>query len=663
MICSLIVTSSIWLGYEIINLLSPPSWDQITVLAGAIPVGFGISTWVYYFIQLFHNLNPFIGFIISILYFLISFYIHSINHKPIHIRKFSTEFIILFALLFIMYLILISQTFLKNGIESSATSYSDLPFHLSLISSFAYGYNSRTSKKQTPFYAGAELCYPIVADYFSAILVSCGRASLRVSLAIPTILLLFSLTTALYDLSRQFSKLKYVPEISIIFFFLACGTGWRYFFIKRCHDNINTNYVHTFCEDTYTFWIHSLIHFLIPQRSGMFSTPISVLITSLLISIVSDIPKSHKTALLAGIMMGLIPMMSAHSYIGVGEYAIFICLFNFPFKQVSKWFETIKTWCFFGIPAILISIPQILWLTREKRSNFFIIQPIHKETDSSTFGFFKVWWSSLGAFAFLSLISVWIFHNRVQNMMYLPSVCVWIVSNIIRYQPGAMDNTKVFIVAWYPLACAAVSNFIIVLWVKSNEKTESVNFYSHQNNSRRKDKMSQFFNINNVFIKIAIIIVIIGFCFGSIICIYRAMAYSFPMFNQEEKNLGIWMTENTPKDAVMMCGGWGQNPVMAIGGRLVTLGYPGWVWTHGLNYESRMAEQRTMNTYKEDESLFLPLNIKYVMSQHQDESKNLKWNTPSPYSRWIHIINLNTLQIYRRLNNVEKNVDYIKDLL
>ena len=514
MICSLIITSSIWFGYEIINLLSPPLWDQLTVLASAVPVGFGISSWVYYFIQSFHSLNPFIGIFVSIMYMTISFLIHKMNRKPIRIRKLSTGFIILSILLFILYLMLLSQTLLKNGIESSATSYSDLPFHLSLISSFAYGFNSGTTQKQTPFYAGADLCYPIIADYFSSILVSCGKASLRVSLAIPTILLLMSLTIALYDLSYQFSRHRYVPELSIIFFLLASGTGWRYAFIKKCRDNVNVNFVHTFCDDTYTFWIHSLIHFLLPQRSGLFSTPISIFITSLLIIISEDIQNSSKTALLAGIMMGLIPMMSAHSYIGVGEYAIFICLIHFPFKKFNKWPETIKTWCFYGIPAILISIPQILWLTREKRSNFFIMKAIHKETDSSTFGFFKVWWSSLGAFVFISLVSVWIFQTKRQNKIYMPSIGVWIVSNLIRYQPGAMDNTKVFLVAWYPLACCTVANFLIVLWHLSTEKSKSVNFYSksYKNESKIDNIQKKFIIFNNVFIKLSIILVVCGFC-------------------------------------------------------------------------------------------------------------------------------------------------------
>ena len=256
MIYSLITTSSIWLGYEIINLLSPQSWDQLTVLAGAVPVGFGISSWIYYFIQSYRSLNPFIGFFVSILYIAISFLIHTLNHKPIRIRKFTFRFIFLLLFLFIIYFMLLSQTLLKNGIESSATSYSDLPFHLSLISSFAYGFNSGTNKKQTPFYAGANLCYPIVADYFSSVLVSCGRASLRVSLAVPTFLLLFSITISLYDLSYQFSKRKYVSELTIIFFLLASGTGWRYFSIKKCRDNVNVNFVHSFCENTYTFWIH-----------------------------------------------------------------------------------------------------------------------------------------------------------------------------------------------------------------------------------------------------------------------------------------------------------------------------------------------------------------------------------------------------------------------
>ncbi|OHT11166.1 hypothetical protein TRFO_01068 [Tritrichomonas foetus] len=624
MIWAFIITSSIWLGYEIINLLAPPIWDQIAVLSGAVPFGFTISSYIFFFVRKIIPLNSFIGIIISSLCFIVSYFIHTKNKKRNRFRHFSPTFAILLSVLFIIYMIVVSRAILRNGSDSAGTTYSDLPFHMSLVASFAYGANSKNSQMHTPFYAGHILCYPIIPDFFSAVLVGCGNASLRMSIAIPTVLLFLSLTFALHTLALHYTKMKYIPEVSIIFFLLASGTGWRYLFLKRCRNNVNSNMVHTFCDGAHTFWIHSLIHFLLPQRSAAFSMPVCVLITSLLVYVVENIARAQKPALLAGLLMGILPLLSAHSYIGVGEYAIFIALFNFPFKQFAKWKVTITTWCFFGVTAIIISLPQVLWLMREKRSSFFSIKPIYLETDSSKLGFFKVWWSSLGAFVFIALFCAWTFTMPHQNRMYLPSIGVWIVSNFIRYQPGAMDNTKVFYAGWYPIACISVANFIITLW-------------------KRTPKMT---------IKILVSLVVFGFSIGSMICIKQAMFQKFPLYSKDEKHIGIWFMENTAKDSVTITTGWHANTIMSIGGRVITIGYPGWIWTHGFDYYKRVSEIKEMERDKENETIFKPLNIKYVMSKSDDKDRNFEWKQPGPNSRWICLIDIGNIKIYRILHNV-----------
>lgn len=651
MLYSFIIISSIWFGFEIINLLCPSEWDQLAVLAGAVPIGFALTSWIYYIIKFLFPLCPMTGIIISLLYMGISYLIHSRNKKLFKLRAITPEFIIVLVIMAVIFLMLLYSSILYNGTSSSGTNYSDLPIHLSLISSMAFGGNSGNSKLKTTFYAGTNLSYPIIPDFFSSILLSCGRTSFRISIAVPSFLLLLSLTISLHTLGLTFSNLRFVPELTIVFFMLASGTGWRYAFLQECRNNPNTNYVHTFCTDVYTFWIHSLVHFLIPQRSASFSEPIVVLSTILLILIAQDIKRSKKTAHLAGLMMGLLPMISAHSYIALGEYAIFICLLTFPFRHFQQWIDTIKTWSYFGIPAILLSFPQVLWLLQEKRANFAGFAWIYAKTDNSTFGFFKVWWSSLGAFAFLSLICVWGINSPVQNLMYIPSIGVWIFSNIFKYQPGEMDNTKVFLATWYPLACSDVAAFIITIWISSSRKL-MLNIH----NTAKKKVLDFYMEFNGHIIKLLLLLIIFGFSYGSIVCIYRSIAYIFPMFNESEKQFGLWVMENTDKNAVMMTDGWLSNPAFSLAGRIVTLGYPGWVWTHGLDYESRNNQHKIMNAQKEDSDLFDQYNIKYVMKK-TEPSYGFEWTTPTNSSRWIEVFQIRTLSIYRRMDKYFREIN------
>jgi hypothetical protein len=411
---------------------------------------------------------------------------------------------------------------------------------------------------------------------------------------------------------------------AIVFWLLAGGVGWKYFFNKECRDNPNANMVHCFCHDVYTFWIHSLIHFLLPQRSGMFSTPLSILIISLLIDLVETAFGHRKSALLAGILMGLLPMLSAHSYIGVGEYAIFACLFAFPFRNKKQWLREVGNWALYGITAIVISLPQILWLMRAHRANFMQMNPIYKKTDRRpVIGFFSVWWDSLGSFLVVTIILVFFVNDRRQNRMYWPAMGVWVISNVVRYQPGAMDNTKVFFAGWYSIACAAAANWLVIVWPRGTSVT-----------------------------KIAIVVTLIGSFFSGTVCIWKGAFCPFTMFSKDERDIGIWVMENTRRDVAVLSGGWHANTLMSLAGKLVTMGYGGWVWTHGLSIDDRKNMMRRMVDNKENPAVFKKFNIEWAVDKSDDESRGFKWPNITSSSRWMLIHDLGHLKLYRMLKHL-----------
>jgi hypothetical protein len=510
---------------------------------------------------------------------------------------------------------------LKGGTSSAGTTFSDLPFHLSLISSFAYGANSGTGEFQTPFYLNENLCYPIIPDFHSAILVGCGGASLRISVAIPSMFLLYAVTFALHSLAIQFSSLRFVPELTIICWLLASGVGWKYAFSKNIRADPNANLVHAFGSNGYTFWIHSLIHYLLPQRSGMFSTPFNIQIVSLLFDAVEGGFLNLQALLLAGLLMGLLPMLSAHSYLGVGEYAIFLCLSAFPFRNRKQWKQQVIAWGTFGVTAVILSLPQILWLMRQKRENFMQFNPIYKETDARmVLGFFKVWWYSLGSILVIAIGLVWSVMEKRQIEFYRPSIGVWIVSNLIRYQPGAMDNTKVFFAGWYSLACAAVAHYAVVMW------------------QRKK-----------FIVRISIVLALAGGFASGCICIWKAAFWPFPMFSKDERDIGVWVMHNTKRDAAVLAGGWHANTLMSLAGKLVTMGYGGWVWTHGLSLDARNKFMGELVRDRENVSKFTPQKIEYAIWKSDDHDRGFSFPPVGPESRWLLVFDIGHLRVYRIL--------------
>lgn len=624
MLWQLILFSSSWLGFEIVRFLAPSAWDVLTIAAGGVPLGVTLTSWACYYLKEVFSLGRLVAVLVVIAALAGAGALHVLDKRKYHIPKLCKTEMILFGYLFIIFFQLVSGGFLRDGRSSSGTIFSDLPFHMSIINSFAFGGNRDTKVLQSPFYSGEKLSYPIIPDFFSAVLMACGGATMRVAVAVPTMILLVGLLFAIRCLAMQFSKDNHIAEITVVFFLFASGTGWRYYFYEDARKNPNVNLVHCFFHDTFTFWIHSLIHFLLPQRSALFSMIPAILCISIFNYIIMNPKKGRKAAFLAGLFMGFLPMISAHSYIGVGEYAIFICLFSFPYFKMDKWMDMIIVWCCFGLTAIFLSLPQILYLNPSNRKDFFSFIPIHKETDDRLIGFFTVWWGSLGAFVLIALVFVFVTNNPQQNRMYLPSICVWIVSNLIRYQPGAMDNTKVFYAGWYTVACCAVAQFFIFVWTKTK----------------------------NIIIKGTLIAIFIGFSFSSFICIYKSIRYPFDMFNEDEMRFGEWIIKYTAPNSVFLSSSFPSNPALSYGGRLVTMGYGGWVASHGLDYYQRECLIRDLAKNAENISLFESYGINYAFSKDDDQSRGFDFPEPSPNSHWIKIFDFYPIKLYRLIKKV-----------
>jgi hypothetical protein len=340
-----LVFASIWFGFECLDLVIPHILDPLALVAASVPVGFAAVAWIFLLVRAFTPIRRLHGVLGAIALACASIWLRALSLRPERrARGRRIEFVAVVLAAAVLFFFVVDRSFLKHSVGSSGTVFSDLPFHLSLITSFAYGVNSYRSATVTPFYSGERLSYPIIPDFFSTILVACGDASLRVSVVLPTMLLLLALVVLLHTLAALFSSRRFAPELTVFCFFMAGGVGWRYLFVPECRNDPNANMTHCFCQNVFTFWIHPLIHFLLPQRSAVFSMPIVITITLLLLHAVGSGLKHRCSISVAGALMGLLSMISAHSFIAVGEYALLLCALHFPWRSRSRWADCLTFW-------------------------------------------------------------------------------------------------------------------------------------------------------------------------------------------------------------------------------------------------------------------------------------------------------------------------------
>src|ERR1051325_11982571 len=101
-------------------------------------------------------------------------------------------------------------------------NFGDLPFHISVIPSFAFGNNF---PPQDPTYAGVHFTYPFLTDFISAIFVRCG-ADLRQSMFLENFIVAVAFVGLMHRWAFELLRAKLAALITPLLVFLNGGFGW-----------------------------------------------------------------------------------------------------------------------------------------------------------------------------------------------------------------------------------------------------------------------------------------------------------------------------------------------------------------------------------------------------------------------------------------------------
>jgi hypothetical protein len=117
------------------------------------------------------------------------------------------------------------NTGLSTGLLNN---FGDLPFHLSVITSFVFGNNF---PPEDPTYAGVRFTYPFISDFISAVFVRCG-ADLRESMFIENYLLGLAFVGLIHRWALVMLRDKLAALITPLIVLLNGGMGWTLLFSK-----------------------------------------------------------------------------------------------------------------------------------------------------------------------------------------------------------------------------------------------------------------------------------------------------------------------------------------------------------------------------------------------------------------------------------------------
>lgn len=535
-----------------------------------ITIGLGLYTWIVYLFSLLWGLSGksiYIATILLVVFCTVTLTIKWVSFKEkilFEVIEIKNGFflnkvsyfvhIALFSFFTTIFWRLFSRTIIwkKDGMYIGLpNNYGDLPLHLAYITSFVWGNNI---PPQDPSFAGEKLVYPFLSDFLSAIFLKLGL-DFRDILFIPGLLLTISLYCVLYYFTYRLTKKRLAAIISTFLFFFSGGFGFYYFF----YDLVNTSHNlwpflmnlprdYTKIPSLNYHWITPLTCLNIPQRAFLFGFPITLLIFSLLYTGIEQ--KKWKEFLFAGILAGALPFLHSHSFLVVLIVTIPLGLI---FWDCRKWF-------LFFMPAFILSLPQVLYLSGHIGGGSFFKPSFGWMAGKENFLWF--WLKNTSLFWLLVIggfVTIFTARNRyfpIRLGLYsLPFLILFLLPNLVLFAPWSWDNIKILIYWFLGLTPIAA---LELTWLYENGRFKTLSRVG-------------FFII--MFFLVAA---------GGIDIFKYAIPHreGWKEFSAEEIKLARRISADTPQDAVFLNAPTFNHPVF-MSGRKSLMGYPAHIWSHG----------------------------------------------------------------------------------
>ncbi len=494
-------------------------------------------------------------------------------------------------------------------------NYGDLPFHLSVITRFAYGQNF---PPEDPTYAGVRFTYPFLTDFISAIYVRLG-ASLRESLFIENWIIGVALVGVLHRFGLRLLRNRTAAMLTPVLIILNGGLGWWMLFgdVNNSEGGIldilrNLHHSYTILPDVNLGWRwgNSVTSLLVTQRGFLLGIPLAVIVFTQWWDAMRDResvppalaggskkrlnPPAHaggtdpsRRMLAAGVVAGLLPLVHAHSFIATMGVGGVLAVINF-----RKW----RYWLVFILVASVIAIPQMLWSTHGSgvSTRAFIGWEFGWGHGSENVVWF--WFKNTGFFipmliaALLWKTDRYLVSRRLM-LFYLPFTLCFIVPNMIKFAPWIWDNIKILFY-WWIASAPIVALLLAYLWEGS---------------------------LTNRAIAVALLVSLtLSVALDVSQLLFRIGEY------QEFDRAGVAFAElvkqHTAPQAMILHAPVHNTPRF-LSGRRSLMGYPGHIWTHGIDSGLRETEIKRIYSGSFDaRALLAKYHVDYVVVDPQERS-------------------------------------------
>jgi hypothetical protein len=483
------------------------------------------------------------------------------------------------------------------------STYGDLPLHLSIITSL----RGAAFPPDYSILPGKLLAYPFLVDSFSTSFMLFG-ASLRDAVVIPGTLLLLLVFTGYMILAERMASGRRAAVLATLFVFLNGGLGFLYVFdmsgVSLGDSSANALQMGTWADriknvlngwyqtptnhaefSTYNLrWSNIIADMLIPQRTFLGGWCILMPCVYLLYDGVagkaaylnaSCLPLAEPSVqpvrdgydvrqfALLGIMAGGLPLLHTHSFLTLALMSAGWFAYDM-FHSRGRRLRKLYCWGIFGVLAACLALPQlIVWTFPQTAGSTHFLRFQFNWVNNSggnglKDGYLWFYIKNIGLPVILLILSLFE-KDKKRRFIASGAFAIFVVAELILFQPNEYDNNKLFYV-WYMLCAVLAADYTVAAF------------------DRLKGLRSRTV--------IAILGIFVCFC-SAALTLARECVSSYQMFSANDIRAAGFVEAETRQDDVFMT--WTQhiNPVSSLAGRRIVCGPGLWLYYHGFDLTGR----------------------------------------------------------------------------
>jgi hypothetical protein len=285
--------------------------------------------------------------------------------------------------------------------------------------------------------------------------------------------------------------------------------------------------------------------------------------------------------------------------------------------NLSRW----RSWLVFLVVASAIALPQLLWSTHGSAVSTRAFIGFEFGWDKGSHNFFWFWFKNTGlAIPLLIAALLWkrerYLVSRELLLFYLPFTLLFIIPNLVKLAPWIWDNVKVLFY-WWIASAPIVALLLARLWESNrwNRGLAAVLFF---------------------------MLIVAG---GLDVFALATGQGEYQEFDRDGVRFAEIIKQQTPPRATILHAPVHNTPVFLTGRRSL-MGYPGHIWTHGLDSGPREQEIKRIYSGSPDAAALLAkYGVDYVVIDPQEHSV-MPVNVAF-FSRYPEVANIGEYHLYK----------------